>query len=385
MNEGPLDIAYVSVFYPYRGGIAQFNAALYRAFEELGHHQRAYTFTRQYPGILFPGSSQFVTEEDSADQIPAKRVLDTMNPFNWLSTASDIRKTHPDLLLTQLWMPFMGPAFGTIARRMDKDCIKLCVVHNALPHESRPGDAAFTKYMLSAHDGLIAISDAVEEDLKRLNLGKPILRKEHPIYTHFGDPIDKRMAREQLNLPKDAKILLFFGFIREYKGLMNLIESMKFLPEDVHLVIAGEIYGAFDEYDAQIQSLKLAHRVHKHVRYIPDSETPLFFCSADACVLPYKTATQSGIIAIAHHFEIPVIATPVGGLPEALRHGKAGMIVKGVDIQEITHGINEFFDKDLASRYIEGVRALKKELSWTELARDIIAFYEMIKSSKSKY
>jgi glycosyltransferase involved in cell wall biosynthesis len=239
--------------------------------------------------------------------------------------------------------------------------------------------------MLSAHDGLIAISDAVEEDLKSLNLGKPILRKEHPVYTHFGDPIDKIMAREQLNLPKDAKILLFFGFIREYKGLMNLIESMKFLPEDVHLVIAGEMYGSFDEYDAKIQSLKLDHRVHKHVRYIPDSETPLFFCSADACVLPYKTATQSGIIAIAHHFEIPVIATPVGGLPEALRHGKAGMIVKGVDIQEIAYGINEFFDKDLASRYIEGVRALKKELSWTELARDIIAFYEMIKNSKTKH
>jgi glycosyltransferase involved in cell wall biosynthesis len=211
------------------------------------------------------------------------------------------------------------------------------------------------------------------------------LRKEHPIYTHFGDPIDKRMAREQLNLPKDAKILLFFGFIREYKGLMNLIESMKFLPEDVHLVIAGEMYGSFDEYDAKIQSLKLAHRVHKHVRYIPDSETPLFFCSADACILPYKTATQSGIIAIAHHFEVPVIATPVGGLPEALRNGKAGMIVKGADIREIANGINEFFDKDLSSRYIERVRALKKELSWTELARDIIAFYEMIKSSKSKH
>jgi glycosyltransferase involved in cell wall biosynthesis len=385
MIENPIDIAYVSVFYPYRGGIAQFNAALYRAFEELGHHQRAYTFTRQYPGILFPGSSQFVTEEDSADPIPAERVLDTMNPFNWLSIASKIRKTKPDMLLTQLWMPFMGPAFGTIARRMDDDCIKLCVVHNALPHESRPGDTAFTKYMLTSHDGLIAISDAVEEDLKRLNLGKPILRKEHPIYTHFGNPIDKQQARKQLNLPKDVKILLFFGFIRAYKGLMQLIESLQMLPDDIHLVIAGEIYGSFDEYDAKIQALGLMHRVHKHVRYIPDAETPLFFCSADACVLPYKTATQSGIIAIAHHFEIPVIATPVGGLPEALRNGRAGMILKGSEVQEIANGINEFFYDDLASRYIEGVRALKKELSWTELARDIIAFYEMIKSSKTKH
>ena len=385
MSEQSLDIAYVSVFYPYRGGIAQFNAALYRALEQLGHHQIAYTFTRQYPNILFPGSSQFVTKEDGADPIPAKRVLDTMNPFNWLSTASEIRKTHPDLLLTQLWMPFMGPAFGTIAKRMDKECIKLCVVHNALPHESRPGDTAFTKYMLSAHDGLIAISDAVEEDLQRLNLGKPILRKEHPIYTHFGNPIEKQKARELLDLPENAKILLFFGFIREYKGLMHLIESMMHLPEDVHLLIAGEIYGSFEEYDATIQSLGLKHRVHTHIRYIPDSETPLFFCAADACVLPYKTATQSGIIAIAHHFEIPVIATPVGGLPEALRNGKAGMIVKGTHIEAIAEGINEFFSKNRTSEYIDAVQALKKELSWTELARDIITFYHKIKNEKANH
>jgi glycosyltransferase involved in cell wall biosynthesis len=383
MNHDALDIAYVSVFYPYRGGIAQFNAALYRALEELGHHQRAYTFTRQYPDILFPGSSQFVTDDDTADPIPAERVLDTMNPFNWISVASMIRKTSPDLLLTQLWMPFMGPAFGTIARRMEKDCIKLCVVHNALPHESRPGDMAFTKYMLTAHDGLIAISDAVEEDLKKLNLGKPILKKEHPIYTHFGDPIEKQQARERLNLPKDATILLFFGFIREYKGLMNLIESMTSLPENVHLVIAGEIYGSFEEYDQKIQSLKLRHRVHTHVRYIPDSETPLFFCSADACVLPYKTATQSGIIAIAHHFEIPVIATPVGGLPEALRHGKAGLILKGTGTDHIAEGINRFIEEDLSSICIEGVRVLKKEQSWGELAKDIIAFYDMITCKKA--
>ncbi len=383
MIEDPLDIAYVSVFYPYRGGIAQFNAALYRAFEELGHHQKAYTFTRQYPDILFPGSSQFVTEDDTADPIPAERVLDTMNPFNWISVASKIRKTAPDLLLTQLWMPFMGPAFGTIARRMEKDCIKLCVVHNALPHESRPGDMAFTKYMLSAHDGLIAISDAVEEDLKNLNLGKPILKKEHPIYTHFGNPIEKQYAREQLNLPKDATILLFFGFIREYKGLMNLIEAMKSLPEHVHLVIAGEIYGSFEEYDKKIQSLELEHRIHKHVRYIPDSETPLFFCSADACVLPYKTATQSGIIAIAHHFEIPVIATPVGGLPEALRYGKAGLILKGIASDHIADGINRFIDEDLSLQCIEGVKILKKEQSWGELAKDIIAFYDKIKDKKA--
>ena len=277
----------------------------------------------------------------------------------------------------------MGPAFGTIARRMEKDCIKLCVVHNALPHESRPGDTAFTRFMLSAHDGLIAISDAVEEDLKQLNLGKPILRKEHPIYTHFGDPIEKEKAREQLKLPNDATILLFFGFIREYKGLMNLIESMKSLPENVHLVIAGEIYGSFEEYDKKIQSLELEQRIHRHVRYIPDTETPLFFCSADACVLPYKTATQSGIIAIAHHFEIPVIATPVGGLPEALRHGKAGLILNGIGAEHIAQGINRFIEEDLSAQCIKGVKIVKQEQSWKALAEDIITFYDMIKSQKS--
>lgn len=381
-DENPLNIAYLSVFYPYRGGISQFNAALYRAFEQLGHNQKAYTFTRQYPDFLFPGSSQFVNEDDSADPIPAKRVLDTVNPFNWFSVASEIKAQSPDLLLTQLWMPFMGPAFGTIARRMNNDCIKLCVVHNALPHESRPGDSAFTKYMLSAHDGLIAISDAVEHDLQSMNLGKPILRKEHPIYTHFGDPISKHEARERLGLPQDKHLLLFFGFIREYKGLMQLIEAMKSLPDSIHLVIAGEIYGSFDSYDAAIRDSGLVHRIHKHIRYVSDDETPLFFCSADACVLPYATATQSGIVAIAHHFEIPVLATPVGGLPEAVRHGKAGMLFKGINASDISEGIKSFFEDSLAQTCIDGARKLKKELSWTSLATDIIAFYHSIQRNR---
>lgn len=381
-DEHPLNIAYLSVFYPYRGGIAQFNAALYRAFEQLGHKQTAYTFTRQYPDFLFPGSSQFVNEDDSADPIPAMRVLDTMNPFNWFTVASEIKAQSPDILLTQLWMPFMGPAFGTIARRMPKDCIKLCVVHNALPHESRPGDSAFTKYMLSAHDGLIAISDAVEHDLKSMNLGKPILRKEHPIYTHFGNLLSKHEARERLGLPQDKQLLLFFGFIREYKGLMQLIEAMKSLPDSIHLVIAGEIYGSFDSYDGAIRDSGLEHRIHKHIRYVSDDETPLFFCSADACVLPYATATQSGIVAIAHHFEIPVLATPVGGLPEAVRHGKAGMLFEGIMPSDISKGIRSFFEDSMAQTCIDGARKLKKELSWTSLAADIVTFYHSIQQNR---
>lgn len=375
----PLNIAYLSVFYPYRGGIAQFNAALYRAFEELGHEQKAYTFTRQYPDFLFPGSSQFVNEHDNADPIPADRVLDTMNPINWLSVASLIRKQSPDLLLTQLWMPFMGPAFGTVARKMHPECTTLCVVHNAMPHEPRPGDKAFTKYMLSAHDGLIAISDAVEHDLQSMHLNKPILRKEHPIYTHFGSPHSKAEARSALQLPQDKTLLLFFGFIREYKGLMQLIEALNSLDESVHLVIAGEIYGSFEDYDKKIHEYGLADRIHTHIRYVSDKETPLFFCSADACVLPYTTATQSGIIAIAHHFEIPVLATPVGGLPEAVRHGKAGFLFKGVHSKDIAEGIRYFFEHSLAYTCIEGARILKKELSWTKLASDITDFYQSLK------
>ena len=378
-DESALNIAYLSVFYPYRGGIAQFNAALYRALEELGHHQTAYTFTRQYPDILFPGSSQFIDAGDTADPIPAKRVLDTINPLNWLSVASMINASAPDMLLTQLWMPFMGPAFGTVARRMQKDCVKLCVVHNALPHEPRPGDKTFTKFMLAAHDGLIAISDAVEHDLQSMKLNKPILRREHPIYTHFGIPVSKQEARKQLGLPADKQLLLFFGFIREYKGLMQLIESLKSLPESTHLVIAGEIYGSFDSYEQKIKELGLEARIHAHIRYISDTETPLFFCSADACVLPYVTATQSGIVAIAHHFEIPILATPVGGLPEALRHGDAGVLFKGTSPADITQGIKTFFDQSLSQHCIEGARRLKKELSWASLASDIIDFYRSIK------
>ena len=369
-----MNIAYLSTFYPFRGGIAQFNASLYRAFEELGHHPSAYTFTRQYPEMLFPGQTQIVTQDDIADPIPSKRIVDSINPISWLAAAKTIEEQHPDILLTKFWMPFMAPSLGTISGRLEKTCKRICIVDNALPHERRPGDIALTKYFINRQDAFVVMSDTVERDLLSLKPAAKILRHEHPLYDHFGEAVDKQKAREELHLPKDAKLLLFFGFIRNYKGLSVLLDALHRLPEEYHVVIGGECYGSFEEYDKQIKELNIGNRVHTFVRYISDKEAPLFFSAADVCVLPYLSATQSGIIAIAHHFLTPVIATNVGSLNEALRNGEAGMLIEKADPGLVAKSVMNFFEQKLQERCLAGVRKLKEENSWKALGKAIVDF-----------
>jgi glycosyltransferase involved in cell wall biosynthesis len=373
-----VNIAYLSTFYPFRGGIAQFNASLYRAFEHLGHNPHAFTFSRQYPDILFPGETQFVTEYDIADPIPSTRILDSINPLSWYSTAKEINKIHPDILLTKFWMPFIAPSLGTVAGRVQKKTKKICIVDNALPHERRPGDIALTSYFLDRNDGFIVMSDTVEKDLLSLKPQAKICRHNHPLYNHFGSRISREEACKTLHIPSDKHILLFFGFIRSYKGLSLLLDAMKLLPDNYHLVIAGEMYGSFDAYQQQIETLHLQDKISLHIRYISDVETPLFFSAADVCILPYISATQSGIIAIAHHFETPVIATNVGSLSEALYNGSAGMLIDKPEPHMIADSVHTFFSTKLSDQYIAAVQSIKNELSWESLGKAIIEFSEKL-------
>ena len=366
-------IAYLSTFYPFRGGIAQFNASLYRAFEKQ-HEIKAFTFTRQYPDFLFPGETQMVTEKDRADKILSERILDTLNPFTYSSAARKVKNFSPDILLMKYWMSYMAPSLGTVAKKVKKNSKVITILDNVIPHEKRFFDEAFTKYFLRQNYGFVVMSDAVKKDLLKLKPDAKYIFHPHPLYNHFGNKVDSSEAKRKLNIPEGKKIILFFGFIRDYKGLDLLIDAMSKLNNEHILVIAGEVYGSFEKYFQQIEKLGVKNKIVQHVRYINDDEVPLFFSAADVCVLPYKSATQSGITSIAYHFDLPLIATNVGGLQESIHHNKTGLIINSPYSNLIAEAIQKYFSQNFKSKFQEEIQKLKKELSWESLSNAIIEF-----------
>lgn len=374
-----MKIAYLSTFYPFRGGIAQFNASLYRAFEENGHEIKAFTFTRQYPNLLFPGKSQYVTEKDKSDPIPSEAVLDTLNPVTFFSAATKIKKFKPDILLMKFWLPYFGPSLGTVAGKLKKHGTKvITILDNVIPHEKRPGDIAFTKYFLNRNSGFVVMSHSVKDDLLKLKPNAKYLFNPHPVYNHFGDKIDAQTAREKLNIPKDKKVLLFFGLVREYKGLDLLIKALNGLPDDYFLLVGGEVYGDEKVYLDLIKLYHLEDRVSVNFRYIDDQEVPMFFSAADVLVLPYKSATQSGIFSISLHFDLPTIVTDVGSLKELVEPKEIGLVVKKPDFQLIREKIEDYFSKDLKNNLASNISIFKKENSWENLAENIIHFADQL-------
>lgn len=367
-----MKIALLSAFYPYRGGIAQFGAQLFRALEE-ENTVRAFTFKRQYPDFLFPGETQFVTDEDNADVIPSERVLDTVNPFSYGKTARAINRFEPDLLISQYWMTFFGPAMSFVHKKIRPSTKRITILHNVIPHEKRFFDKTANSMFLPKNEGFVVLSDAVRDDLLSLAPNAKFLRADHPVYNQFGEKLSKQKACEKLGIPPSAKVLLFFGFIRDYKGLDLLLDSLEELP-DVHLVIAGESYGSFEKYQAKIINSKAETRIHVFNKYISDSEVTNYFSAADVCVLPYKGATQSGITAIAHHFDLPIIATDVGGLKEKTKHGVNGLIVDRPDSKLIAQAIEKYFSDGLKKQFAANIRENKKDNSWENFAAKILEF-----------
>ena len=368
-------IAFLSPFYPFRGGIAQFGDSLYLALAQ-SNEVKAFTFTRQYPKVLFPGKTQFVSESDLNRNIPVTRVLDSINPFTWNKTAKEIIKFKPDIVLISYWMPFFAPAFGKIAGLLKSNGIKIIgLMHNVIAHEKRFGDDALTKYFFNKCDGFVLLNRSSEKDLLRLKPDAKYIIHSHPLYDHYGSKLDPVSARNKLSIPVDKKVILFFGFIRDYKGLDLLIESMKDLSDDYVLVIAGEVYGDFKKYDELIDRLNLRSRINLQVRYIPETEIPIFFSSADVCVLPYRTATQSGIVGIAYHFDLPVIVTDVGGLAEMVEENKTGLIINELSPERISDSLNGYFENNLKGKFIPYIIEYKKEHSWQKLALEITNNY----------
>ncbi len=367
--------AYLSTFHPFRGGIAQFNARLLRELEHHGHTVNPYTFTTQYPEKLFPGKTQLVTADDVADPIDAPRVVSSIGPLSWLAAPGVIAQGKPEVLLMKYWMSFFGPSLGAVSGALRKKGVKaLTILDNVIPHEKRFFDGAFTRYFLKRNDGFVAMSEKVKADLLSLRPDAKVILLPHPLYDHFGAPLPMAEARKKLGVPDDRKVALFFGFIRDYKGLDLLIDAMAKLPADHTLVIAGEPYGDMAKYHAAIARNGLKDRVIDHIRYISDQEVPLFFSAADAVVLPYKSATQSGITAIAYHFGTPVIATDVGGLKESVEHDRTGLLVDRPDAAAIAGAIAQFHAGGRAGAYRLRIAELRSELSWKRFADQLVVF-----------
>jgi glycosyltransferase involved in cell wall biosynthesis len=369
-----MKIAYLSTFYPFRGGIAQFNASLYRALQNDDNQVEAFTFTTQYPSLLFPGDTQFVTEKDIVDEIPSKRVLSTINPISYVKTAKLINKFNPDILLMKYWMPFFAPSLGFVAGKMNSNTKVISILDNFIPHERKFFDTAFNKYFVKRNDGFIAMSEKVHQDLLNFSPKSKVISLKHPLYNHFGEKTDKEKTCKELKISSNKKTLLFFGFIRDYKGLDILIKAFDKLDESFQLIIAGEVYGSFDKYQNIIDKNSRKKDIHLHIKYISDNEVKKYFSVADLCILPYKSATQSGITGISFHFEVPMLATNVGGLAEIIEHEKTGYIVNSVSEKSIAEGINQFFYQNKQQEIINNIKALKKELSWEYFANNILKF-----------
>lgn len=369
-----MKIAFLSTFYPYRGGIAQFNANLYREIQK-EHEVKAFNFKRQYPNFLFPGKTQYVTDKDVADKIDSVRCLDTINPFTWGATARLIKKENPDILISRLWMSFFGPSLGYVNKRaMKNGTTVVSILDNVIPHEKRFFDNSFTKYYIKHNHGFLAMTKSVKNDLLSFNPNAKVILRPHPLYNHFGVKLDKNLAQQKLGLNQNKKTILFFGIIRDYKGLDNLINAFGKLDESYQLIIAGEAYGSFKKYEDEINLIPNKQNVKTYIEYIDDSRVTDFFSAADVVVLPYRTATQSGITAISYHFNVPVIATNVGGLEETIKDGHTGLIVNENIPEKITESIQLFFENKLGVNYSTEIDKLKEELSWSKFSKDLIDF-----------
>lgn len=374
-----MNIIIIGTAHPYRGGLAAFNERLAGQFLQEGHQVEMYTFTLQYPGFLFPGKTQF-TDGPAPKHLSIKRKINSCNPLNWIAVGNEIRRKRPDIVVFAYWMSFMAPCFGTIARIVKHNHKTRCIglIHNMIPHETNILDKLFPGYFVSAMDGFTTLSEAVIKDINIFDKKDcPKTWAPHPIYDHYGELIDKEEARRQLGLKIEGKYVLFFGFIRDYKGLDILIDAfgdLRLQDNEVRLLIAGEFYGDPKPYLDRISALDISDIVVLHNDYIPDNKVNLYFRACDIVAQPYKTATQSGVTQVAFHFEKPMLVTNVGGLPEIVPDGKIGYVVEP-HAQNIADALYKFYDEDKEMEFTQGVREEKKKYSWDRMTAAVLKAY----------
>lgn len=367
-----MKVVIIGPAHPLRGGLATFDHRLATEFQHEGNDTSIVSFSLQYPDFLFPGTTQYSDEPAPAD-LTIYTWINSVNPLNWLRVGRKIKKMRPDIVVVRFWIPLMGPALGTILRLIRKSMQTrvVCIADNVIPHEKRPGDKPFTSYFLKSCDAFITMSEKVLNDLKAFT-EKPFRLVQHPIYDNFGLAIEKEAARKYLTINTSDKVILFFGFIRHYKGLDLLLKSMsdsRVKNQGIKLLIAGEFYEDANSYLQLINELQLEEQVIMRTNFIPDSEVRYYLCACDCVIQPYRNATQSGVTPLAYHFEKPMIVTNVGGLPSLVPHGKTGIVCEPTP-EAIASAIIDFYalGKDY---FISHLREEKQKYQWSNLTTAI--------------
>ena len=355
------------------GGLATFNERLAKQFIQEGFDTSIYTFSLQYPNFLFPGSTQ-LSKEPAPIGLKIKSCINSINPMNWFKVGNELRKLKPDFIVVRFWMPFFGPCLGTILKIVNHNKFTkiICIADNVIPHEKRLGDTVLTKYFFSSIHRFVTMSEKVNQDLKTFT-HKPSVNIVHPIYDNFGDIVSKEESRKHLGLPVNEKIILFFGFIRKYKGLDLLLEAMNnssIREANIKLLIAGEFYDNKEEYESIISKYNLANALYLRTQFIDNSEVKYYLGASDFVIQPYKHATQSGVTPLAYHFEKPMLVTNVGGLAGLVPHLKVGVVTEP-NAHAIASGIIQLYELG-ETHFLKHLCEEKKKFSWDKLTTAII-------------
>ncbi len=361
--------------YPLRpGGMTTFNELFCEALLTQGHTACIVSYSLQYPNFLFPGSTQYDTLEQAPEGITIYTLINSINPISWIKTAKFINSERPDFVVVRYWIPFMGPALGTICRMLNKRINIIAITDNVLPHEARIGDKLFTRYFVNGCKAFVTMSEAVMQDLLKFTSTPHRKRLLHPLYTAFGNPLPQHEARAKLNLLPTDKVVLFFGLIRKYKGLDLLLEAMadeRIKQQGIKLIVAGEYYEDEAPYNALIQASNNASNILLHTRFIPNNEVKLFFSAANLVALPYRNATQSGVTQVSLHYETPTIVTNVGGLAEIIPHDKCGYVCEP-NAKAIADAIVNYFTLNKQAEFTQGMQNEKKKYEWPVFVSEII-------------
>ena len=378
-----MKISFVGPAYPYRGGLATIIESLARVFGARGNEVDIKTFSLQYPRLLFPGKSQYRTGEKPAD-LSISREVSTINPLSWWRVGRKLRREAPDMVVLKYWTPLMAPCFGSICRLARKNGKTKVVVHldNITPHEPHFYDRALNRYFLGACDGFIYMSEAVHEDLRTYRPEAPALFSPHPLFDNYGTKLPREEACRKLGLAAELGYVMFFGYIREYKGLDILLEAWAMLKaegktEGKKLLVVGEVYGNDDKYAQMIEHLGLAEDVVFHNEFVPDDEVAEWFSVADMVALPYKSATQSGVTQVAYAFDVPMVVTRVGGLAEMVPDDVVGALAD-VDARSVADAIAKVYEGGNLDRYREGVHRERGRFSWEATADRISELYKIL-------
>jgi glycosyltransferase involved in cell wall biosynthesis len=360
--------------HPFRGGLATYNERLAREYQIMGFEVSIETFTVQYPGFLFPGKSQY-SNSPPPEELVITRSINSVNPLNWLLAGRRIKKEKPDLVIIKYWLPFMAPCFGTLARiiRKNRHSRVICIADNIIPHENKPGFNLLTHFFLRQVDGVVAQSKSVYDDVFKFTEKLPVTLCPHPMFDNFGEHLHREKALEMLELDPRFRYVLFFGFIRDYKGLDLLLKAFAqplLAKPDIKLIVAGEFYTNPSPYYELIETLRIGERVILKTDFIADDKVNLYFSGADIVAQPYKSATQSGVTQIGYHFNKPMLVTNVGGLPEIIPHGKIGYVVEP-DEYEIASALSDFFTGNNKTLFETNILEEKKKYLWSSMVEAI--------------